>query len=97
MWIAIFIVFMSLLVVGVIVACVVYSKMDNGNTIADKTLEHIKEKNVEEDEEMEKYDDSSGEYEQLFPYVMFDEDDETVDDNDKFLDDMIFMDLMDED
>ena len=36
-------------------------------------------------------------YEKLFPNVMIDENDENVDDFDKFIDDMIFMDLMDED
>lgn len=108
MWIAIFVVFMSLVVVGIIVACIIYLKMDKDNAIVNENLENIKEENIEKnnekmegfieaDEEMEECGDSSGEYEKLFPYVMVDEDDGTVDDNDKFLDDMIFMDLMDED
>lgn len=36
-------------------------------------------------------------YKKLFPNVMIDDDDENVDDFDKAIDDMMFMDLMDED
>ena len=38
-----------------------------------------------------------GSYEKLFPNVMIDDDDENINDFDKAIDDMMFMDLMDED
>ena len=104
MWIVIYVVFMILLVAGVVAGCIIYSKMDKGNDITDKKLGHFKGKTKENvyledledvcDDEMEEEaegEDSSGEYDKLFPYVMFDENDETVDDNDKFLDDIIFI------
>ena len=112
MWIVIYVVFMILLVAGVVAGCIIYSKMDKGNDITDKKLGQFNGKTKENfnnayleeledgcDDEMEEDaegEDSSGEYDKLFPYVMFDENDET-DDDDKFLDDMIFMDLIDED
>ena len=95
MWIAIFVVFMLFVTGGVVAFCVIYSR-NGGSAVREQTKEI--DENVKDDVQAKTLeDDNDGEYEKVFPCVMIDENDETVDDNDKFLDDLIFMDLIDED
>ena len=56
-----------------------------------ETVKNKKEKNFNQNHKQK------GGYKKLFPNVMIDENDENVDDLDKAIDDMMFMDLMDED
>lgn len=96
MWIPIYITFMILLVGFVLLMC--YLFMRKGKDVDVKNIPAKQdgiEKSLNERNTHKKKHNVN--YKKLFPNVMIDDDDENVDDFDKAIDDMMFMDLMDED
>ena len=98
-WITFYIIFMILLVCFVLLMCYLFTRKgkdaDVKNMPANKdSIEKRLNKKNKVSNANEKH---NGNYEKLFPNVMIDDDDENVDDFDKAIDDMMFMDLMDED
>ena len=97
MWgVWVFVVFMAMVVGFVFYMLYISSKKqknENANTpkVKKKVEQKVKKNKFDNEQEQD------GKYEMLFPNVMIDEDDENMEDADKALDEMMFMDLMDED
>ena len=98
MWgVWVFVVFMALVVGFVFYMLYISSKKQkNENVKTAKAKKKIKQK-VKKNKKFDNEKEQDGKYEMLFPNVMIDEDDENMEDADKVLDEMMFMDLMDED
>lgn len=91
MWIPVYITFILLLMGFVFLLCYIFTKKKKD--VNAKNLQKNKTKKISSHKKKKQNDG----YKKLFPNVMIDDDDENVDDFDKAIDDMMFMDLMDED
>ena len=91
MWIPVYITFMLLMMGFVFLLCYIFTKKKK--VVNAKNLQKNKTKKISSHKKKKQNDG----YKKLFPNVMIDDDDENVDDFDKAVDDMMFMDLMDED
>ena len=98
MWgVWVFVVFMALVVGFVFYMLYISSKKQKSENVKTaKAKKKIKQK-VKKNKKFDNEKEQDGKYEMLFPNVMIDEDDENMEDADKALDEMMFMDLMDED
>ena len=91
MWIPVYIIFMLLLMGFVFLMCYFFTR--NKKDVNAKSLQTNKTTKISSHKKKKQNDG----YKKLFPNVMIDDDDENIDDFDKAIDDMMFMDLMDED
>ena len=99
MWgIPIYITFMILLVGFVFLMCHISARKEkDADTKNIKAKQNGIEKSLNKNDGPSVHKKQSGSYKKLFQNVVIDDDDENIDDIYKLIDDMMFMDLMDED